>query len=208
MGIVPEERAEVGARWTSSSAARHYASARWRSPGKEDRDPRTIGALLQRHGHAGGPVLDVPCGTGRLKNALEAVGHAHVGVDVSRSMLLAGPPGDRIQASVFQLPFAADSFPAVVACRLLHHLRDPAQLRSAVRELVRVSSGLVVVTFWDSRTLPGWHRRLRPKPGRGRCEHSRALLRSAFEQAGAQPLEFRATFPWLSRQTYAVARTS
>jgi ubiquinone/menaquinone biosynthesis C-methylase UbiE len=171
-----------------------------------------VAAILRRYGAAGPcTLLDAPCGSGRLTPWLERLGCVTTGADVSRSMLeRARGACDRrlVQATAAHLPFAGGSFDHVVCCRLLHHLHEPEARLAVVRELVRVSRGLVIASFWDSASLPQWRLRMGLKsqgPGDRRAV-PRDHVAGLFRQAGARVLGFRFSFRLVSQQVFAVAR--
>ncbi len=67
--------------WRSARVAREYEHRRFRTPlqrWKHRRDERLVLGLLGT-GRAGGRVLDLPCGTGRLVPALSGAGFHVVG---------------------------------------------------------------------------------------------------------------------------------
>ena len=133
-----ELRAKVRARWQSEDAGARYAIRRFRDPRAALRDPMLVERILDLHGVRPSlkPVLDVPCGTGRLRGVLERRGMRYVGADVSSTMLAeAASAADAalVLADAERLPFAEDSFDVVVCCRLLHHLQDEDVLESVVR---------------------------------------------------------------------------
>ncbi len=131
-----------------------------------------------------------------------------LGVDVSRAML-EQDEGLRVQASAWALPFASDSFGTVVCCRLLHHLTEPERRASLIRELVRVSSDLVLASFWDAASLHAWRRRLGLRRGRHpdrRTAVALRVLRAEFEAAGAEILEVRHSLRFVSCQAFLAAR--
>jgi SAM-dependent methyltransferase len=199
-------------RWQAPEAGGRYASGRWGSARREGRDPRLVASVLRRHlGEGGGGlVLDAPCGTGRLRPAIEQHAARWVGLDVSTPMLEAHAGDDLalVRGDVEHLPFPDDAFDAIVCCRLLHHLRDPEVLRRTVGELVRVSRDLVIASFWDAGALPSLRRRYVPggRPARGRAPHAKGELRRVFADAGARIVGYRHSLRFLSRQTFAVAR--
>ncbi|MEM7307390.1 MAG: class I SAM-dependent methyltransferase [Planctomycetota bacterium] len=194
-------------RWKDAGAGRHYAGARWSSQRRAQRDPRLVERLLARTELAGARILDAPCGTGRLAAGLRPRASALVGLDVSRPMLAEARAAgvDAVQGDVRQLPFPDGSFDLVVCCRLLHHLAERSELDAVVRELVRVSRGLVAASFWDQSSLPGLRRRLGTKKGRGRVARTRRELSEAFDAAGAEVQSFAHSFRWVSQQTFALA---
>ena len=194
----------VRERWQEERAS-HYGSARFRGRAA-DRDPRIVTELLDRH-EVHGPVLDVPCGTGRLRAALEARGSTYFGADSSAAMIgEASEPSGLVVADAARLPFADASFEAIVACRLLHHLGDSEVRVRMLREWARVSRRLVVASFWDSNSWHAWRRRVGlRKDTSTRRAISKETLRSELEMAGLRPLGFRHTLRFVSQQAFFAA---
>jgi len=91
-------------------------------------------------------ILDVGCGDGAMSAGL-AERAPTVGTDLSlervRHAAARAPAGRFVQSSIYELPFADDSFPLVVCTDLLEHLDEP---EAAVRELARVSSRWVILS--------------------------------------------------------------
>ena len=103
-----------------------------------------------------GPVLDCPCGAGRLLPALRRRASRVVAADVSPAMVRRARDGAGfLVASAFALPFADRSFDAAVCHRLLHHLPDAADRARVLGELARVARRAVVVSFSDATTRKG-----------------------------------------------------
>lgn len=193
-------------KWIGEGAGQRYMGPRFRTTRARERDARLVLRLLARYGSPGGRVLDVPAGTGRLRDAL-GPGRSYLALDRSASML-AECDGARVMGEVHALPFPDGHFDSVVCCRLLHHL-GPTERRLAIAELVRVCRGLVIASFWDSRS---WHA-LRRRTGLRRARHpdtrlpaSRAALREDLEGAGARVVGHAASFRFLSPQTFVAAR--
>jgi SAM-dependent methyltransferase len=201
------ERPPPERRWSDAGAGRRYAEERWRDPRRAARDPRLVERLLARAGVRDAVVLDVPCGAGRLSAGLRRRARLYVGLDVSPPMLAAARTAGAplLRGDVLRLPFADGSFDAVVCCRLLHHLAEPAVLDAAVRELVRVARGVVVASFWDRGALPALSRRLSGRGRGGRVAHAKGDVRAAFERAGADVAGFAHSFRFLSQQTFLLA---
>lgn len=124
-------------------------------------------------------------------------------------MLRAGDPSGCVRADATALPFADDTFDAVVCCRLLHHLASRDERRALVGELVRVSSNLLVLSFWDEaswhavRRRRGWRR---ARHADHRCPISRRELTALLDEAGAEVLGARHSFRFVSPQAFVAAR--
>lgn len=99
-----------------------------------------LGRILQELTPDIKTVLDVGCGRGYLANLIAQRGFEVTGCDLSpKSPLTAG---QYVQASAEALPFADQSFDAVVCSHTLEHL---ANLPAAVAEIKRVARRKVIV---------------------------------------------------------------
>jgi len=148
-------------------------------------------------------VLEVGCGEGLLAQHLLRTAPPRgrfVACDLELDRVAPGldPRIEFVQASIYELPFAARSFDVVVCCEVLEHLEDP---RRGLRELARVAERRVLVsTPWD----PVW-RALNMMRGRylgalgntpGHIQHftRRSLVRLA--ETELRLLERRTPLPW------------
>ena len=103
-----------------------------------------------------GCVLDVGCGTGELMRLVQSH-HPQatlVGIDVTPEMMAVArekfqrAPRVRLcLAEAEALPFAAESFDAVVSCNMLHHVRAIDQLFRECARVLRPRGQLVVVDW-------------------------------------------------------------
>ena len=204
--VLPAEK------WRAPGSGSHYVRQRWGKTRRAKRDPRVIAALLTGHGVVGGTVLDAACGTGRLRAALSGEGRRWIGLDASASMLSEAAEAQRnsiLQGELEQLPFQTASFSAVVANRVIHHFHTETELTRVLGELLRVSAGVLIISYWNSASLPAWRRRVGLSKGEGqsgRVAHSTALLRGIADRLGAELVETRHVLPFLSQQSFAVFR--
>ncbi len=148
----------------------------------------------------GACVLDLPSGTGRLVRHLAQAGYRAVGADISLPMLREARRSRTIplaRADAESLPFADNSFDAVVCLRLMSHL--PPEARATIlHEMARVARERVVVVYQPHRAaiwwlIYGWLLR-RPVP---RFYASSADLRREFTAAGLQPVRSHSLLRWV-----------
>jgi SAM-dependent methyltransferase len=200
-------------KWQDVGAGMRYASQRWKSSRAALRDPLLVERILDRHSVRPSlrPILDAPCGTGRLRGVLERRGIRYVGIDVSPAMLEEARHGSSsglCRAAIERLPFRDDSFDVVICCRLLHHIHEPEDVQAIVHQLVRVSYRMVIASFWDSASLHAWRRRVglrRTEGQRGRRAISKRNLRRIFQAAGADVVGYHHSLRFVSQQAFVVA---
>ncbi len=94
-------------------------------------------------------VLDVGCGPIPLAPPILSRGARYTGLDQSLDMLLRARGRDaraHLVRGAFPLPFAPESFDAVVALGLLEYLPDPLPMLGEMRRVTR-SGGIVIVSI-------------------------------------------------------------
>lgn len=105
--------------------------------------------------HSAGPrrILEVGCGSGDLAaRLLAAHGEVdYVGIDISMDQVeMARSSYGHLpfaRASIYQLPFADDSFDLVIACEVMEHLERP---QAAIEELRRVCADKLLLSVpWE-----------------------------------------------------------
>ena len=159
-------------------------------------------------------VLDLPSGTGRLFRTIQPFGRRWYETDVSREMLklarvnLEQWKPHLVQASAFHMPYKTGAFDCVFSARLTHHIPDPAERDRFIRELGRVSSDWVVLTFFHTWSVKNVLRRIRWLWNRKRPKITMTTgeLRDVARTAG---LELVRTFPLarlFSGHHYAILR--
>jgi len=154
---------------------------------------RIVDDLVRRLG-VRGPVLDVPCGTGRFIPVFAGAGCEVLAGDVSSEMLAlarrtAGEVGAACRCTALdarQLPMLDGCVELAFAMRLLHRVRDPAERVAVLRELGRVSRRWVLFSFYNRRSARGLRDQLRGRyPG-----ETRSAIRRDVAEAGLRLEEF------------------
>jgi SAM-dependent methyltransferase len=168
----------------------------------------------------GSKVVDLPCGTGRLLPLLTDLGFQIVAVDSSHHMIEFArkrtetggfkQQGQFLVASVFATGFKDDTFDAVVCNRLFHHFREPEVRRSALRELSRICTGAIVVSFFCNLALDALVFHLKNLVRRHKPTDRIPIGYSVFardvDSSGLRIQKSFATRPGISRQWYSVLR--
>lgn len=101
--------------------------------------------------------LDAPCGAGRAMILLQRLGYKTAGVDLGdgaiavaeREMIKRGMDPDIKKANLVDLPFAENSFDAVLCFRFFHHLANPEIRERIVAELCRVADKYVLISYFS-----------------------------------------------------------
>lgn len=106
---------------------------------------------------ARGKVLDLGCGTGRVSRSLVASGREVIMIDASEAMLgraTGAAEAPAVLGDAFSLPFAAESFDAVVALRVVFHFSQFDALLDSVVPLLRPGGRFIFDTYrWTPRAL-------------------------------------------------------
>jgi len=116
---------------------------------------------------AGGLVLDAPCGTGVLTDALRARGLRVVGLDISAVMLTLARERSAVgvvRADLDRPPWRDGRFAAVVCNRFLMHL-PPARRMQTLATLARLADGPLIATVCHPYTTKSMTRALRRSIG-------------------------------------------
>lgn len=106
-----------------------------------------------------GPVLDVPCGTGRFTPLYLSRDIPFVGLDISEDMLTQARAkgGDYIHGSLFTLPRLPFETHTAICIRLLH-LLDPAMMQRAIRTLSYNAKEVIFsIRLGSCLKAKGWH---------------------------------------------------
>ena len=176
------------------------------------REQGLLEGLLRECGLERGSLLDVPCGYGRFAPLLARLGIQAFGIDLDPEMvgLAVGPQLEDDQergacASVFDLPFADDSFDGVICIRLLHlQFSDPERL-AILRELARVSRSWVIISVYHFTPLHRVARLFNSTPGRVKLMN-REQLGDLVRDSGLERQSMRSLMPWLHMQRFVVLK--
>ncbi len=111
-------------------------------------------------------ILDAGCGTGQMLEHLTKHGQA-VGVDSSPEAIhfAASRDVDRlVLGSIFDLPFAPDSFDCVLSLDVIEHVDDDRQLVRHLYSVVKPGGHLIVTVpafqaLWSEHDEVNWHKR-------------------------------------------------
>jgi len=183
------------------------------------REVRCIQRALQMV-PVGAKVLDLPCGAGRLLPSLTALGFQVVAVDSSPHMVaLARNRAETkgfekktkfLVSSIFDTGLNNDTFDAVICNRLFHHFREPQIRRNALRELRRLCTGTIVVSFFCNLALDAlvFHLKntIRRKKPSDRIPIGYGVFARDIDASGLRIEMSLATRPGISRQWYFVVR--
>jgi ubiquinone/menaquinone biosynthesis C-methylase UbiE len=123
--------------------------------GRPDYDPAVVGALTAELGvSAGGPILDLAAGTGKLTRALVRGGYDVVAVEPQAALraILAGHVGaERVRAGLAEaIPLPDGSVEAVTVADGFHWFDRPRALEE-IRRVLRPGGGLALLN-----TRPDW----------------------------------------------------
>jgi len=131
----------------------------------------------------GSLVLDTPCGTGILGDALRARGLRVIGADISAAMLAVAREREgtlgHVRADLEQPPWRANAFAAVICSRFLMHL-PPASRPRVLRTLAELTHGPLVGTVCHPYTVKQLGRAARRTMGL-KAKVSPRLTRAALE---------------------------
>lgn len=144
----------------------------WHKEFATKREIKCLTELLSSQSRCG-RLLDMPCGGGRVSgpmaNSTDFLIQADIGlsqVKTARELMGSGIDAVWLTASVFAIPLKDNSVDATVCNRLAHHLPSGPEQEQLIKELLRVSSRFVILSYYDEHSVKSMSRRLRgKKPG-------------------------------------------
>lgn len=124
-------------------------------------------------------VLDLPCGAGRFWPMLaEKDNRVIIGADNSADMIAvacAGQPEEVVkrvrplQTSAFAIDLPDNAVDSIFSMRLMHHIGEPSDRMTMLREFHRVTRDSVILSLWVDGNFKAWKRR---RAEEGRKKHA------------------------------------
>ncbi|MGD9346832.1 MAG: methyltransferase domain-containing protein [Candidatus Aminicenantes bacterium] len=137
------------------------------------RETLLLERILERNAPEGGIALDVPCGYGRFSELFRKRGWHLVSCDYSFSMVKRAKgssvkdPALKLWGVVAnakqRLPFREKTFSILLCMRFWHHVHDPEERKALLGFFSRVTSGWVILSYYQVNTLHRLQRALRRK---------------------------------------------
>ncbi len=135
------------------------------------RETHILERILERIAPGSGNALDIPCGYGRFSGLFRKRGWSLVSCDYSFSMVKRAKESEGgsefskdwgvVANAKRELPFKDEAFPVLLCMRFWHHVHDPAERRSVLDFFSRVTSGWVILSYYQANALHRLQRRCR-----------------------------------------------
>lgn len=217
---------EVKESYKSQEAIERYSTYFCDTPSHRRKDQREKHCVAKALAQVppGSLVLDLPCGAGRMYPLLKKMGFTVMGADASPYMVdfarkqaeSQNPPNEPMLdvfqvADVLKTGFQDKQFDAVLCNRLFHHFSDPTTRQQALRELSRICSGPIVVSFFSTVATDAlkfyYKKHIRHKPIKDRVPISPFTFAKDVRAAGLKITQWRMARPLMSMQWYAELKT-
>jgi SAM-dependent methyltransferase len=132
-----------------------------RGSDKWDRENRAVFSAFTTDGLSG-PVLDIPCGTGRFLKMYETLEINAICMDVSNDMMcqarVKDPKADIREGDIMKIPLSDNTVNTSVCVRLLNFL-ETHEMVHALSELARVSKEAIVCSLFTGDKVERHKRR-------------------------------------------------
>jgi ubiquinone/menaquinone biosynthesis C-methylase UbiE len=217
---------EVAESYRNPQTAEKYSAFFCDTPShirKDKREKRCIAKMLAQVPR-GAHVLDLPCGAGRMYPLLNELGFRVFGADASPYMVdIARRQAETLNcidnvladsfhvADILKTGFADKQFDAVLCNRLFHHFSDSNTRQSALRELSRICSGPIVVSFFSTfatDALKHYYKKyIRREVIKDRIPISPFTFAKDIRAAGLKINRWYMARPLISKQWYVVLRS-
>ncbi|MDC0316683.1 class I SAM-dependent methyltransferase [Verrucomicrobia bacterium] len=136
-------------------------------------------------------ILDIPCGAGRLLYLSEENNHKSIyGIDNDKDQLEAAREKAKklsinykiLSGDIFNIDLEDKSVDAVICMRLMHWFNEEQILKS-LKELARVSSRDILISYYSKMTFEGIRKSIRSHSGRA-ISYYPSKFRSLVNKAG------------------------
>lgn len=203
-------------RYQAESVADVYDLGRFRSLKGRLTDRREKACVFRalKRADVRGPILDLPCGTGRLTEALLERGFRVTAADISDAMMKhakrkTAKYGSRVKfkkADIENLLFPDNSFELILTLRLLHHI--PPHLHTRVLEqLHRKTRRWVIISFSSKYTIQNVRRNLISLVTKSpRYSISPALFKREIAEASFEIVDYIPLLPLFSESVIALLK--
>ncbi len=200
---------EGKARYQVETVADTYDEKRFRSLKGRLTDQLEKARVLRalERANVSGPILDIPCGTGRMTELLLARGLEVTAADISEAMMRHakaktaqyGSKVRFVKADIEDLSqFPDEAFELILTLRLLHHI-PPRLHMKVLDQLHRKTRRWVIMTFSNKYTFQNMQRNLRSLiTGFPRYSISPALFRKETSDVGFRIVEYLPLVPVVS----------
>ncbi len=170
------------------------------------REQKILKKIFDRIGETRGLALDLPCGYGRFSGFLLERGLGLINCDISHAMVERAnerisklTPSKGIGAvadATSGLPFKGAAFSLVFSLRFFHHVHNSEDRKKILDEYSRVTSGWVVLSYYQTNVLHkiqrAFRRKIKKTPTRikmiTRQEFQGEVEESGFEVVSVFPL--------------------
>jgi SAM-dependent methyltransferase len=142
------------------------------------REGRLLRKILHKIGDVPLLVLNIPCGYGRFSDILLDKDFSLVSSDLSFHMVKrasekGGQPHSRFLSGVVAdakqgLPFKKGAFSLLLSMRFFHHVHEKEEREFILNAFYRVTSGWMIISYYQRNLLHNLQRRLRRKIKRSR----------------------------------------
>lgn len=209
------------ARYPTIEGATTYAGkfrrTRWKAR-THRREVVILAAFLRQIGPIRS-LLNLPCGTGRFSDVLEARGRPDRVVYADDSPAMLGQARENLAAGGGTIPELKrldvtrdeldETFDLVLCVRLLHHLKSDEDRRRALSFLTRAARDALILTVASTSTWRGWSRARRARLGRRRGGESIVPLSAVareLDDLGFRVERIAYVHRLFSSQTWVLAR--
>ena len=191
------ENSVISGRLSTIKEARSYEITRFTRNSRMKKIDRFEKAFAQRLLDIVGEqahILDIPCGNGRFFSIFSKAKRLTM-ADYSLNMLKAAEEKfgtakniEFIQADISSIPLADGSVDLCFCMRLFHHMKNEQVQLKALKELARVSSKLIALSFYNKSCLRFYRRKILGKKIRGNYTTFNHIV-SIAKQAGLELVE-------------------